>query len=631
METERERCPGRAGGRRNMISDRLYGLAFAYKKTKLWEKMPDTYLFGVKLSDGRIGYISIMGMSGQHCALGLYIGSEGLDSLRRLERADEFTMSRYVLQELMMQQDCLQCIFAGRDELSEEEREDAKRYAREHGIRIAGKNAYPQFLKFRPFCYPWCLREPEDQEFLCEALEGAVEMNRLLEEKSPDELGLCEMGGVTGQIPLLERAGEEYIRSRIQLPEERVRELPAPVADNDISIAKLKRLKKKGVWECGIVRCPEPIQNTPEEIPHFPIVLLAVESEAEYILPVSPVEQYEEKPEELLNYFIEALLEHKICPAEIRAQDERVYKFAEDLGRKLGIAVGIAQEVPMLEEIEHELTEHFGMNGGDDFVGDLEGELFRMDSTLDQMDDELDKMDGALDMLNALLDLDEERLDELASKIGDLSARLDRNGKLSPAEAEGFLKVLPGGLGKQFGGLLKDVVPSEDGRSDQILDFPGRGKKARRGTERDQAQTQTQERSFVISVSLWPGCYRHIRIAGSSTLAMLHGAILDAFAFDDDHAHAFFMDNVKWSDRDCYYAEGVEEDSPATADYVLDQVGLYKGKQFKYVFDFGDEWMFQCKVLRIVEGGTPVPVVVKSKGEAPDQYGNDDGYDDDDE
>ncbi|MDO4328515.1 MAG: hypothetical protein Q4C66_04165 [Lachnospiraceae bacterium] len=44
-----------------MISDQLYTLAFAYKKTKLWETLRDTEIFAVRLSGGRIGFISIMG------------------------------------------------------------------------------------------------------------------------------------------------------------------------------------------------------------------------------------------------------------------------------------------------------------------------------------------------------------------------------------------------------------------------------------------------------------------------------------------------------------------------------------------------------------------------------------------
>lgn len=46
-------------------------------------------------------------------------------------------------------------------------------------------------------------------------------------------------------------------------------------------------------------------------------------------------------------------------------------------------------------------------------------------------------------------------------------------------------------------------------------------------------------KSYVISASLGAGCYRHIRIGDQETLDRLHELILDAFDFDDDHAHAF--------------------------------------------------------------------------------------------
>ena len=56
-----------------------------------------------------------------------------------------------------------------------------------------------------------------------------------------------------------------------------------------------------------------------------------------------------------------------------------------------------------------------------------------------------------------------------------------------------------------------------------------------------------QPLSYVISVSLGTGCYRHIRISADMTFDDLSCAILDAFMFDNDHLHGFFMDNIFWS------------------------------------------------------------------------------------
>ena len=52
------------------------------------------------------------------------------------------------------------------------------------------------------------------------------------------------------------------------------------------------------------------------------------------------------------------------------------------------------------------------------------------------------------------------------------------------------------------------------------------------------------------------------------------------------------------------------------------------GTKFKYVFDFGEEWSFQCKVLRVLEEPCGKPAVIRSIGEAPEQYPEEDAPDD---
>lgn len=549
-----------------MISDKLYALAFSYKKTKLWNILWDMDVFAVKLSDGRIGYISIMGAAGAHCALGLYIGEDGFNSFRMMAKADRFEMSHFQFQEYMLQQNCLQCAFGSRDELSEEEREEAKKYARLHGIRISGKNAYPQFVKYQANRYPWHLQTDQEQEDLCEALAAAIEMARLLEGKMPGELGLERINDDTEEIPMLERQNGVYVLKKTKLPEDKPLKWPAPMACNDIRVAKLKKEKKVGVWECEIVRFPNPVQSDSEEVPYFPVILLAVEASANYILPISPVTHYEEDPEELLNLFMDAFLMENICPMEIKVRDERTYSFAKAFCDRLKITITMNEELPVLDEAEHDFLEHFGR-------------------------DEETENEDIISIVNAILELDDEQFHQLPAEMAEQIKNLAQQG------------ILPHDMEKKLNQRFQDS---------------GKLKFKKRNAN---AAESVSKQSYVISVSLGTGCYRHIQISGSSTLLELHGAILDAFQFDDDHAHAFFMDNVKWSDWDCYYAEGIEEYCRTTGKYTLEQAGLYKGKQFKYVFDFGDEWTFQCKVLRVVEESTVKPKIIRSKGKAPDQYG----------
>ena len=140
------------------------------------------------------------------------------------------------------------------------------------------------------------------------------------------------------------------------------------------------------------------------------------------------------------------------------------------------------------------------------------------------------------------------------------------------------------------------------------------------------AKIHIPKKTYVISVSLMKGCYRHIRIASNKTLDDLSTAILKAFDFDNDHLYAFFMDNKRWSDDDPYFLQPEYGERDA-AKYKLAQVGLEKGKKFLYLFDFGDEWWFSCKVLNVIDDVYEATEVVRSVGEAPEQYPSYDDYD----
>ena len=138
--------------------------------------------------------------------------------------------------------------------------------------------------------------------------------------------------------------------------------------------------------------------------------------------------------------------------------------------------------------------------------------------------------------------------------------------------------------------------------------------------------------SYVISVSMGAGIYRHIRIDAKETLEALSDAILDAFAFFDDHAHAFFMNNRAWDDSEAYYCSMIEdlnEDANVfTSEITLAELDLTPRQQFIYIFDFGEEWRFHCRCLRVLPEATPEPEVVRSVGDPPEQYPDSDWDDD---
>lgn len=94
----------------------------------------------------------------------------------------------------------------------------------------------------------------------------------------------------------------------------------------------------------------------------------------------------------------------------------------------------------------------------------------------------------------------------------------------------------------------------------------------------------------------------------------------------------FFMDDRYGSDVRAYFSDYLDDGEKYSSDVTLRQLRLKKGDKFKFLFDFGDEWRFQCRVLRELEERTDIPGVIRTVGEAPEQYPDwEEDYEEDDD
>ena len=237
-----------------MASDKLYELAFVYKKTKLWKKLWDNEMFAIKFSDGEIGYVSIMGKGGTYTAIAIYVGDDGFRSFRKIGEDDTELCSFFKGREHLIQQNCLQVAFENKDALRDEELAEARAYARKHGIRFSGKNAYPQFLKICPkqISVEYIIRKEE--AYIKEALEMIIEIANQFNKRSAHDFGIKEIDGKSEEVILFKRDNDKIITEMTTLPEEKEEEFPRSDDLDDFTISMLKRIKKKEVFECELVR-----------------------------------------------------------------------------------------------------------------------------------------------------------------------------------------------------------------------------------------------------------------------------------------------------------------------------------------------------------------------------------------
>ena len=135
---------------------------------------------------------------------------------------------------------------------------------------------------------------------------------------------------------------------------------------------------------------------------------------------------------------------------------------------------------------------------------------------------------------------------------------------------------------------------------------------------------ETKAYTFKVKPQEDSNIYRLIQIDSGKTLDDLHSAILRAFDFTAEHLYEFCMDNKMYSE-DCYRFNPMEddlfdEDDAEGTDIALDELGLIEGQKFSLHYDFGDDWMFAIRVMKIEEVKKHCkPMLLSSKGSV-EQY-----------
>ena len=116
-----------------------------------------------------------------------------------------------------------------------------------------------------------------------------------------------------------------------------------------------------------------------------------------------------------------------------------------------------------------------------------------------------------------------------------------------------------------------------------------------------------------------PKISRTIQIRGDQTLIDLHDAINDAFDRDDDHLYGFYVPEG----RSMYGGKELMLGA------LLSSLNLRVGRNLRYHFDFGDDWIHDVKVKAVgeAEANEKYPKVIERVGENPPQYPDMDGED----
>ncbi len=316
----------------------LFKAAEVYRDLRPWEWLYDSDLFGVQNPvSGEVGYCCVLGNLGEHMALNLYVGPEGLNSYYEMldYGQDDPTMAG-------LRQSCLSVSFEDRDMLSDVDRKLIK----DLGLKYRGSNQWVMARDYAPGLLPWYINE-EQAAFLTHALQQAVAM-AIRAEEDPELLQFDEEK-VLVRVPKQTEGGWVW--------EDEIRDMP----EVDLYIAlkpdpsvmkKAGHLKRaKGAMLISLSYAPAPARDNPQGRPFFPILAMLLDKSSGMILSFEMFRP-EELQEKLQVWLVGALAEHAKCiPAQLILPNWFGAGLLEDIAEELDIDLIVAPDDPLFEEV----------------------------------------------------------------------------------------------------------------------------------------------------------------------------------------------------------------------------------------------------------------------------------------
>jgi hypothetical protein len=321
----------------------LYEAAVRVKELAPWEWMDESEVFGVQNPlTGELGFVSVMGTGGEHFAVAVYMGAEGLYGI--LEFASQETITN---PDQLLDIPQLQASFENRDLLDKQDREVIKKL----GLKFRGAHAWPMFRSYRPGFMPWFVTA-EEARFLTHALAQTLEVAPRVKD-DPDILQAeGDEGGDVYLVRVPSREGDALVWEdqtvHVPPPEE---ESVAVVPDAEL-LGQLRQLPQRAIEiEVDLFSLPTAIGERGER-PYRPYALMLADARSGMIVGFemmhpdpSLAEMRAGIPSKLAGWLAQA----GVVPQRITARSEQLLELLEPLAETLNVTLYQADELPSID------------------------------------------------------------------------------------------------------------------------------------------------------------------------------------------------------------------------------------------------------------------------------------------
>ncbi|MFO8069583.1 MAG: hypothetical protein R6U02_06420 [Alkalibacterium sp.] len=324
---------------------RLYQATDAFKKSEPWKYLGDTDLIIVQHPETiERAYCSIMGAMGEHFAMAVYIGDEGFSNFHQLASGERNIPDH----QLLHAQDCLMVSFEDRAELDPANYE----HIQSLGLSYKGSKQWPEIKKFEPGYHPWLKLNKGEVQWLILALEQVPKAVKDLKERTIKEK--YAIGLFAARLKENNKSDWKTVYMRLPDLDELDKEERKIIIEDELMVRRLKsKAVKHGAIQLDILYAPVPVQESEEQRPLYPRLLLTVDAKTGEVWDQDMYESKREDPERVLG-IIRILCETN-KPDRIEIREDSIEWIVEDFCNKVGIELEVKEELQFIDEVMYEL------------------------------------------------------------------------------------------------------------------------------------------------------------------------------------------------------------------------------------------------------------------------------------
>lgn len=335
----------------------LYEVAEQVKALAPWQWMTEKDMFGVEDPEtGQLGFVSVMGMLGEHLAIGVYLGVNALHQFWALEEMADNPAGDVRSHLLLIPQ--MQASFENREFVQKEELGIMRRL----GLSYHGYSAYPVFRNLQPGCPLWLL-DMKQIPFLQHVLKQVLDVTPRFQQDN----SLLYHNKVGDDEMYLLRVPTKVDGEVVWADE--IRPIPKPTVSHKIPIiidrAKYDALQEVprigNSVEIDVFMLKNRIVEKKGKQPYFPFILMIVEADSGVVLAheiLSPLPTLDEMYGKISQIVIDLLLKNEILPYEILTQAREVTAVLSTIFDKSETPIIQKESLPMLNEAKMSMYEH---------------------------------------------------------------------------------------------------------------------------------------------------------------------------------------------------------------------------------------------------------------------------------